>query len=169
MEKQNDIFDHLKSREIFTPDQTYFDQLANNVIAASKSKVIPLYKKPLFWMTAAAACVAVIFLLNIDSSSNNSDNVLFAMNEIPQNEVREYVKANIKEFDTEMLCEIIPSKNIEEVKFPVEIIKIIEKKKEVLSEPEINFDNIDREDILNYFQEENIDINELEELNEFIN
>lgn len=166
MEKQNDIFDHLKPREIFTPDQAYFDQLATNVISTAKSKVIPLYKKPVFWMTAAAACITVVLLLNIGTTSKTSENVLLAMNEIPQHEVLEYVKQNIKEFDTEMLSEIIPENNIEEIKFSTQIE---EKKSEPLSEPQINFDNIDQEDILNYLYEEDIDINDLEDLNEFIN
>jgi len=72
-----------------------------------------------------------------------------------------YVNDNIEDFDTEMLTEIIPSDNIEEIDL-VATDKIVVD--EVPSETELNFDNIQEEEILEYILNEEIDIYDIEEI-----
>ena len=44
MKNEKDILDQLKSRKIDTPDVSYFEQMATEVIKSQGVKVIPLYK-----------------------------------------------------------------------------------------------------------------------------
>lgn len=161
METKKDIFDYLKPRKKIVPDQSYFDQLSANVLAHEKVKVVPLYRKPIFWLSSAAAAITIIMLVNIKTEIPNSVNPMIALNEISSEELFAYVNDNIEDFDTEMLTEIIPSDNIEEIDL-VATDKIVVD--EVPSETELNFDNIQEEEILEYILNEEIDIYDIEEI-----
>jgi hypothetical protein len=163
METKKDIFDYLKPRKKIVPDQSYFNQLVANVLETEKVKVVPLYRKPIFWLSSAAATIAIILLVNIETEIPNSVNPMIALNEISSEELFTYVNDNIEDFDTEMLTDIIPSDNIEEIDL-VATDKIVVD--EVSSETELNFDNIQEEDILEYILNEEIDIYDIEELEE---
>ena len=164
MEEKKDIFDHLKPGKISTPDPSYFNQLANDIIASQEVKMIPLYKKPVVWLSAAAAAIAILFVFNFNSPEESTD-VLLALNEIPAEELISYVDENIEEFETEMLVEIIPAANIE----TVELTETHEDvPPETHEETELNFDNIDTEDILDYINSEEIEIYDLDESEVFI-
>ena len=160
---KKDIFDHLKPRKKIVPDQSYFDQLAANVLAPEKVKVIPLYRKPIVWLSSAAAAIAIIMLVDLKTEIPNSVNPMLAMNEISSQELLTYINDNIEDFDTEMLTEIIPSDNIEEVDLVAADKIVID---EVYSETELNFDNIQEEDILEYILDEEIDLYDIEEIGE---
>ena len=161
METKKDIFDYLKPRKKIVPDQSYFDQLSANVLAHEKVKVVPLYRKPIFWLSSAAAAITIIMLVNIKTEIPNSVNPMIALNEISSEELFAYVNDNIEDFDTEMLTEIIPSDNIEEIDL-VATDKIVVD--EVPSETELNFDSIQQEEILEYILNEEIDIYDIEEI-----
>ena len=161
METKKDIFDYLKPRKKIVPDQSYFDQLSANVLAHEKVKVVPLYRKPIFWLSSAAAAITIIMLVNIKTEIPNSVNPMIALNEISSEELFAYVNDNIEDFDTEMLTEIIPSDNIEEIDL-VATDKIVVD--EVSSETELNFDSIQQEEILEYILNEEIDIYDIEEI-----
>ena len=163
METKKDIFDYLKPRKKIVPDQSYFDQLAANVLEPVKVKVVPLYRKPIFWLSSAAAAIAIIMLVDINKEIPNPVNTMIALNEISSQELLTYINDNIEDFDTEMLAEIIPSDNIEEVDL-VATDKIIFD--DVSSETELNFDNIQEDEILEYILNEEIDIYDIEELEE---
>jgi hypothetical protein len=161
MEEQKDLFDHLKLGKIDTPDATYFDQLAKNVIASQEVKVIPLYKKPIVWLSSAAAAIVILVVVNYSAPEESTD-ALLALNDIPTEDVLAYVDKHIEDFDVEMLSEMVPSENIEAIQLsePIENNPITTPKTE---ETKINFDNIDTEDILDYINSEEIDIYDLDE------
>jgi hypothetical protein len=160
MEEQKDIFDYLKPQKIETPEQGYFDQLAKNVIDSQMPKIVPLYKKPIFWLSSAAAVIAIVVVFNFDNSPEESNNVLLALNDIPQQDVYAYIDENIDDFDEELLAEFIEVNTIEAVDFTPEVKS---NPVETVSDPALNFDDIDTEDILEYLRNEEIDIYDLDE------
>ena len=63
MKEQKDIFNYFNKKDSDNPDASYFEHMANNIIEkeTKKKTVTPLYKKPSFWIIAAAASLAFIF------------------------------------------------------------------------------------------------------------
>lgn len=163
MEIKKDIFDHLKPKKVIVPDSSYFDQLAANVLEAKKVKIVPLYRKPIFWMSSAAAVIAIIMLINVNSTAQNSATPAIAWNEVSSQELFTYVNDHIDEFDAEMLSDILPSENIEEVELVASDNVEVD---EISTENDLNFDSIEQEDILEYILNEEIDIYDIEEFEE---
>ena len=163
METKKDIFDHLRPRKKIVPDQSYFEQLAENVLVPEKVKIVPLYRKPIFWMSSAAAAIAIIMLVNIKTEIPNSRNPMIAWNEVSSQELLTYINDNIEDFDTDMLSEIVPSDNIEQIDLVAEDKIVVD---EVSTETELNFDSIEEEEILEYILNEEIDIYDIEEIEE---
>ena len=171
MNENNNILDHLKSRPVQTPDASYFEQLANHAIGQqNKAKVIPLYKRPSVWLASAAAIfLATLMIINLGEQPTKQD-VLLSMNDLQQDEIFMYVDENIDEFDTEMICEVIHEDSLEVTDLienditgtPVDIEAV-----EVSSE--LNFDDIDVNDILEYLNDEGIDPDELNDDTDYLN
>ena len=160
MEPKKDIFKHLKARSITTPDQTYFEELTQKILASQQPKVIPLYQRPILWIGAVAASILVFILFNINTPETGT-NVLLALDTMPTEDIYNYIEEHIDDFETDMLCELIPTNHIEEIQLtpsPKEII-ISEPPKETV----LNFDNINHQDILDYLNSEEIDIQDLQE------
>lgn len=145
------------------PDAGYFEQLANNVIdQREKGKIIPLYKRPSVWLTSAAAIfLATLMVVNIGEQPNEQD-VLFSMNDLQQDEILSYVDENIDEFDTEMICEVIHEDSLEVTNMIEEdITEQTANDNTVDVSADLNFDDIDMNDILDYLDNEGIDPDEL--------
>jgi len=165
MDKQNNIFDYLKVNKPQVPNKDYFEQLANNVMKSQKIKVIPIYKKPVTWLSMAAASVAIMFLLGVFNSNPQETNVLLALNEVSVNEIETYIYDNINDFDTDAIINLIEEENIEAEEEKVSIEPIIET---TISEKPISLDNIEKEDILEYFELEGINLEDLGDDESFI-
>ena len=156
MKEQKDIFNYLNKKDSLTPDASYFENMADNIIAkeTKKTKVIPLFKKPSFWVISAAASIAIFVFLNFPGSNNN--NVLLSLNDISTNEIESYIDHNIADFDSDLISEFISEENFEETALEelkeIEIIEVIESTLEL--------DNINSDEILDYFNTEEIDIYE---------
>lgn len=161
MQKDNDIFDHLNPRKIKVPDSSYFEQLTKRVITEEK-KVIPLYRKPIVWITAAAACIALVFTIELLLSEKGSNDALLALNDCSKEEIQSYVENNIDEFETEMIIEFIPVDNLDTPEVTISPEPSVE------STDVLTFDNIETEDILEYFEEYEIDPYEIEDDESFI-
>lgn len=160
MESKNDIFEHLKTRNIPTPDQSYFEELARNVLASHQTKVIPLYRRPVLWIGSVAATLLVFILVNLNTPETET-NVLLALEKMSTEDVYTYIEAHLDDFETEMLCEIIPASHIEQVQLtptPKEVST-----EAPVKETTLDFDEIDQQDILDYLNSEEIDIQDLQE------
>tara|TARA_B110000503_G_scaffold70903_1_gene110177 strand:- start:1707 stop:2222 length:516 start_codon:yes stop_codon:yes gene_type:complete len=162
MDQEKNIFDHLKAKDTFTPDASYFEQLADKVIEqkSSVTKIVPLYKKPMVWLVATAASIAFILMLNIPSSE--SSNVLLAFNEISTEEIQVYIEQNIDEFDTSLLTEYILPETLKQKK-EINITPEIEYAITPNKTTDIDFETIEQDDILKYFEDEEIDIYDLDD------
>ena len=160
MKNEKDIFDFIKSVKPEEPSAEYFSGLADKIIADNKIKVIPLYKKPIFWMSSAAALAIVIFsVLRFNISTEIETPNLLAFNDVDNTEIFQYIDENIQDFDTDLLIEAIPASTLNETE-QVETIQEVEIED---NEPSITFDEISDEDILEYLNSEEIDLTDLEE------
>ena len=161
MDQEKNIFDHIKAKDSFTPDASYFEQLADKVIEQKRpeTKIIPLYKKPLIWIVATAASLAFILMMNTTSTSN--DSVLLAFNEISTDEIQVYIEQNIDEFETSLLTEYISTEELHQndPNFTEEV-KVTINQNEITP---IDFETIEQDDILKYFEDEEIDIHDLDD------
>ena len=165
MKENEDIFEHLKKRKIETPSKDYFDALAASVIEqeSKETKVIPIGRKIFYWSTAAAAILVVgFFLFNIPQQTET--NILAQLDDVSTEELISYVDENIDDFDTEQLGETLSDEEIdkldEELSIEMSDISYVE------SSESISFDDVDEQDILDYLELEDIDLDELE--NDFI-
>ena len=165
MKENEDIFDHLKKRKIETPSKYYFDALVASVIKQElkETKVIPIGRKILYRSTAAAAILLIgLFLFN--TRHQQERNILAQLDDVSTEELISYVDENIDDFDTDQLGETLSDEEIdkldEELSIEMSDISYVE------SSESISFDDIDEQDILDYLELEDIDLDELE--NDFI-
>lgn len=165
MKENEDIFEHLKKRKIETPSKDYFDALAASVIEqeSKKTKVIPIGRKIFYWSTAAAAILVIGFFL-FNNPQQTETNILAQLDDVSTEELIAYVDENIDDFDTDQLGETLSDEEIdkldEELSLEMSDISYVE------SSESIFFDDIDEQDILDYLELEDIDLDELE--NDFI-
>ena len=165
MEKEKNIVDFLKPREREFIDNAYFDNLAASIISThpkvETKKIIPLYKKTTFWISSIAAVFIGLIALNTFTSSSEK---MYNFNSISHSELMAYVDDNIDEFDQDLLVKYIPvespiktkAKELIEQKTVTEKVQVNSKSKTVL------FDDLQKEDILNYLDSEELSIDDLE-------
>lgn len=157
MKDNKDILDHIKVIEVETPKAEYFEKLAHQ-ISQKKTKIVPMYRKPLFWTAIAAAIVVSILIFKPQSSIVEKD-VLVALNEIPDTSIEEYILDNIEEFDTDLIVDYVNEEQLE-----VDPILTIQEESAIeQSSPTINFENVDLEDIIDYFDANSIDYTDIDE------
>lgn len=171
MEEKNNIFEHLKQRKSAIPDDLYFEQMVKSVIASQqKAPIIPLHKRPIVWISAIAAIILVGFIVvNFTSTSTSKTDALLALNDISSKEVYQYINENIDDFDMDLIVDALNESTVDEFRFvEPDSSKIEEVKPEKLTPTRISFDEIDANDILDYFNQEGIDIEDLEDDESFI-
>lgn len=155
MENPNNIFDQVNPRKIDIPEGDYFKQMANSIIANQivTPKVIPLYKKPVFWITSVAATIALIIVFNMNASNEKTFNIQLALNEVSTDEIISYVDENIDEFELSEITAAIPDLKLKEM----------EKEKALSSEnvTNLSFEDISEEEIIEYLLDEDVELDEL--------
>jgi cell division protein FtsX len=163
MEKEKNIVDFLKPRERETLDNAYFDNLAASIVSAhpkvETKKIIPLYKKTTFWISSIAAVfIGLIALKTFTTTSEKTYN----FNSVSHSELMAYVEDNIDEFDQDLLVKYIPieSPTIMKAKELIEQKTTI--KKVQVNSKTVLFDDLQKEDILNYLDSEELSIDDLE-------
>ncbi|MCJ8291851.1 MAG: hypothetical protein HRT58_17445 [Crocinitomicaceae bacterium] len=170
MEEKNDIFDHLKPRKTPIPDASYFESMAKSVIESQKAPIIPLYKRPVVWISAVAAIfIAGIMIVNFSTTSDINSDPLLALNDVSSDELYAYIDENIDDFETDLIVEALNESSVDEMNFiEPEPAEQIEVKAEKTDPESISFDEVDSKDILDYFNEEGIDSDEFEDDDSFI-
>ncbi|MFT6923630.1 MAG: hypothetical protein ACJA1C_002645 [Crocinitomicaceae bacterium] len=167
MNEEKDIFDFIEKRKVDMPDKAYFDNLAQSVIDSQKTKIIPLYKRPITWISAVAAAVLVLFIMNFNSPGDivpESNEISF--NDLSRAELLAYVDENIEEFDVEMIAEFVP---IDELNAKYEALEnTMSEELEVHPLETITLENITKEEILEYLNDEDLDFSDLEDEDSFI-
>lgn len=176
MEKDKDIFEHLKARKTPMPDASYFSSLAQSVIESQQqttpntkeeTRVVPLFKRPIVWIGTVAAIAAVfivgMIVVNLSETSTETTDPLLALNEIPSSEVYEYIDENIEDFDTDLIAEALDEGSISSISLSdkSDEIPTVEAAKKTIEN--VSFDDIDIEDIIDYLNEEGITSEDIEE------
>ena len=162
MEQESNIFDHLKAKKGFTPDASYFENMAIEVIQKESNteqkeqKIVPLYKKPIFWLVATAASITLLFVLSNNLKTENDD--LLAFDQITSSEALAYVDDNIDEFDAYLLSEYVSNNQLKEEKIDV-VVELIAPEETTIKDLE----EVELDDILDYLEIEELDIDELED------
>ena len=172
MSEEKNILDHIKARKVEAPDQSYFKALANEIIEkeSDSGKVIPMWRKPVIWITSAAAVSALIIFSTQFSKPQNETDVLLALNEISNEEIFSYIDENIEEFDTELIASFV-DENDESISFATE--PNYTDSTQVKKDPKTNDTNIlpesiDRDAILDYLEDQEINLDELSDDESFI-
>lgn len=172
MEEQKDIFDFIEKRKTEMPDQSYFENLSKSVIASQekkKAKIVPLFKRPATWLSVAAAAVLVFMVVKFNSPADvvftDSDS-LAGLDDVSREEILAYVNDNIDDFDVELIAEFVPANQLDDDYSDLES-ELFEDQEEDPIES-VSFDNITKEDILEYLEEDDLDFSDLDDEDSFI-
>jgi len=155
MENPNNIFDQVQTRKVNVPERTYFEGMADSIISQHASKVVPLYKKPLVWISSAAAVAIIAITIQLSTSTEERLNLQTALNDIPNETILAYVTENIDDYEMDEITAVIPETTIQEI----EVFQPIT----IESKSNLSFDHISNEDIMDYLLEEGIDLEEMNE------
>jgi len=176
MADKKDIFEFIKKRPSETPDSDYFDSLADSVLSkvseenasenksSDSAKIIPLYRRPAFWLSGAAAAILVVFLMLPDKKSPVIDNGEPSFEDLSKSEVLAYVDYNIEDFDVELLAEFIPANKLNTEAYIDKTIEETTLETET-SNPDLeeSLESISPQEILEYLETEGLDPDDLED------
>ena len=155
MKSKKDLLDHLKPVKIDAPDSEFFETLASQVV-----KEHPIVKRKgknnlriMRMALAAAAVIVMAFVLmksfSIEPQSTSPEKTLLL--EIQDDDIYAYVEEHIDEFSIEEITETLTEDDLD-----------------VLFENQSNeldffFAEISDEEIINYIDKENLDLDEFED------
>lgn len=166
------IIDELKHNQAPLPDNAFFEQLKADVLKKMETekpeqsaKVIPLYRK-MWFIGAVAAGMALLLTIPVLFKSEEPQQMQQAevsWDDVSREEMLAYIDDNIADFDEELLAQHLDS--IPHSKAAVSITNstgnALKKAKSKKEKQEKNlFENIDKEDILEYLDEEAIDLDD---------
>jgi len=156
MHKKKDILDFIKPAKIETPDQDFFDQLANKVVQENPKIVYNRSQGPKIvkWSLAAAAAflLGVLLFKNLSHDPIPQKTVKTEfLADINDAEIYNYVDEHIDDFTLEEIEEVIIDED-----FGLYDL-------ENTSELDFYFSDISDEEISTYINEEFIDLDEFED------
>jgi len=152
MKKEKDILDHLKPEKINTPGNDFFEALASKIslehpTSIKKSRVSPMIIRISF---AAAALLVIAIVLFKDFSQpvakTKVEKALFA--DINDEEIYAYMDEHLDDFSIEELKESFSSEELDynDIESGLDL-----------------FSNISQDEIMDYIENENIDLDEFED------
>lgn len=167
MSEEKNILDFIQPVQQDKPDAAYFEQLANQVINDSKkAKIVPLYQRPLMWIGAAAA-IALIFVAS-NMYGQKEESIQLAFSELSQAEITSYIENNIEDFDLTSIEDVVSADAMKDLEDDLAIENSTETVQEIEKVEELKLENIDSKEILEYFEEELIDLEDIDESELFI-
>lgn len=170
MKTNKNIVDFMKPRERESISDDYLDSLASNVMHISKVhkpvKIVPLYKKPIFWISNVAAVILIFVLIKFNTQSNIIE---CDFDSVSKSELLAYINENIEDFDQELLMSYVPLKSHNsfenEALTKKESVTEDSKNKEIIEDTKFDkdqFNKINKEDILDYLDQEELNYEDLE-------
>lgn len=161
MEPINEFSDQLQKSKRPELPSDYFDELTSKMMGHAKqhpkAKKISLFRKPLFWIGSVAA--SLLLILGINSVWNTTNELSF--NTLNQDEVLAYVEENIDDFDEELFIEVM-NETLEESDTTKKVKSNVTPASIKSKEP-VSFETLTSEEILEYLNENELSIEELEE------
>ncbi|MES2554691.1 MAG: hypothetical protein V4604_00995 [Bacteroidota bacterium] len=157
------IIDELKKGTTPVPADDYFAQLKQNIFDQLEPtvKIVPLYRKSWF-ITTVAASIALIVSITFFFDSNETPQPAVATvdwNSVSRDEVLAYIDENIDDFETEALAQQLNS--IPDWTADIRTTSIGTTKPGKEDKYDKLFKDVDKQDILEYLEEEDIDLEEL--------
>lgn len=163
-QNEKHIIDDLKVNPTPLPSNDFFEQFKEDMMKQvldkqPETKLIPLYKRWYSW-TSIAAAIALIITLNWNRSETTKpieQKVDFSS--VNKAEILEYMEEHIDDVEIAQLAE-----HLDEIP-QVDLLKTVENPSNDLADQSNNnnenlFDDLDKEEILKYLQEEDLDIEE---------
>ena len=163
-QNEKHIIDDLKVNPTPLPSNDFFEQFKADMMKQvldkqPETKLIPLYKRWYSW-TSIAAAIALIITLNWNRSETTKpieQKVDFSS--VNKAEILEYMEEHIDDVEIAQLAE-----HLDEIP-QVDLLKTVENPSNDLADQSNNnnenlFDDLDKEAILKYLQEEDLDIEE---------
>lgn len=165
MKEEKDILDFLEPKEVEIPDESYFESLTQATIRKShQEKVIPMYKQPLTWLASAAAIGLILILSNLYFEEANSASQL-TMSSVSQSEIENYIEENIEDFELTSFVSLVNTDALEDLSSDITFdVKVTD----TSSSDNLSLEEISAEEIINYLDEESIELDELDEFESFI-
>ena len=106
-------------------------------------------------------------MINIVDQPIEQIDSLIAMKNVSNEEILNYVDEHIDDFDTELICEAIHEDSLKITTIDSSVDKIDQDISEVNTS--IDFDDISTDDILNYIENQGLDIDDLDDEPIFLN
>jgi hypothetical protein len=166
-QQERHIIDDLKKGTTPLPSDDYFTQLKSTLMAqtAPAKKVIPLYRKPWFLTTAAAASILLVvslFLRGNEATVTATEKPDWSS--VSQDEVLAYIHANIDDYEPEVIAshfDSIPdwSGRIETTETTNDVAVVTPAAEKTNSYDHL-LKTINKEDILEYLREEAVDMDD---------
>ncbi len=156
MEEKKDILDHLKVNRIALPSDSYFEDLASEVIKSASRK---RNKSRIIYLSITAAAITILALLFImpstDTIRRRSGIVSFA--ELDEKEIKEFIK---EQEDTFHSNDLVQGSETDTIRKPAQGMTT-EKLGKAFSE-------LSDEEILEFLNEQGLDPEEAEEEEEIM-
>ena len=152
MESKKEILNHIKLVKVDTPNQAFFESLSKKVVDENpKTKFNRSIGHKLVKMTLAAAAVLIIALVLFKDFSDpavpqKAEENLFS--KINDEEIYAYVDQHIDEFTLEEITAVLSAEEVDN---------------ENAMEVDVYFTDISQEEIMDYIENENIDLDEFED------
>lgn len=164
MQNQKDILEQIRVKKLETLSSDFLTEMAKEIHRTELKKVVPIYRKPLFYMLTSAAACAIFIIVSVLTSEQKQEISLTAeFQEISSAELLAYVDANLEDFEEELLGEFVENLDLNETYSAPETTAPIAESQ--VSTPIL--DEIQKEDILDYLQDEGYDVYD-DDLNDFI-
>ena len=161
MEPINELSDQLRKTKRPELPSNYFDALSSKMMDHAKqhpkAKKISIYRKPIFWFGSVAA--SLLLIIGINSIWNTTNQLSFSS--LNQEEVLAYVEENIDDFDEELIIEVMNETTF--VSDTTKKVKSNPTSTNSKSKEPVSFETLTSEEILEYLNENELSIEELEE------
>lgn len=157
------IVDELEVKNVPLPEETYFLQLKERILQELPEhkavKIVPLYKRWYFWSGAAATVLVLLTVFKLNyKTPTSSDSIDFSS--LSNEEVYQYLHENIEEVEEHELAQHVSIAANWTDTTAREIITVKPRKKSTESSEQL-FENIERDEILEYLKNEEISVDEL--------
>lgn len=164
MQQEQHILDELRKRPVSLPPDDYFGQMKEQLFSQlEQPKAIPLYRRFSFLAVSAAASVMLIIGLFVFNERRPHDDAHpnVDWNTVSREDILAYVDENIEEFDAMALAkhlDTIPEWHSQaDVLVTDSVLADLPSRSNHLEQL---MDELDKEDILKYLQEEAIELDE---------
>lgn len=166
--EQKNILSKLEKVPTQVPDDAFFDALKTNVVDKinTEVKIVPFYKKT--WLQIAASAILLLgigtFYLTNNKETPAAKQEKVDFSSLSKDDIIHYIEENQEDFDNEELAALLTDDPMLQANNPEithQTTEINLKKKSVKSmELEKMWREIDDEEILNYLEEENYDVDD---------